>query len=62
MKIVCTFKFRNPTPGALRYDQVTQDGETVGKKSDEKIIGTLYLRKAQVDGEPQTLTVTIETP
>lgn len=60
MKTVCQFKLAKVTPGALQYKQVSQDDLPVDQGSDSKLIGTLYLRKAQVEGQPETVTVTVE--
>lgn len=63
MKTVCTFVFFKETPGAWRYKQTEQNGVPVGGKSDDALIGTLYVRKAHVQGEPPpVLTITVEAP
>lgn len=61
-KVHCTFNLRNVTPGAVRYDQATQDGKPIppGAKANDMLVGTLYLRKAQLPGTPESLTVTVE--
>jgi len=60
-KVVCTFNLRNITPGAVRYEQLTQDGKPCNlKDSNAQLVGTLYLRKAHLAVPPQELTVTVE--
>ena len=53
-----TFKFERGTPGALRYQEVDADGHPLGM--DAATIGTLYLRRDKVDGEPPAVKVTLE--
>lgn len=55
----CFFKFRNETPGALRYEQITTDGKpfTIAMGA---LVGTLYLRKSAVNVDaPKLLKVDI---
>lgn len=56
------FKLEKETKGALRYQEVELDGRPVAVDSpaDERLIGTLYLRKAKLSGAPAALTVTVE--
>lgn len=60
MKVECTFSLAKTTPGALQYKQTGQDGRDVGEGNDAKLIGTLYVRKAQMKGEPGVMKVTVE--
>jgi len=63
MKHVLTFKLERETKGALRYQEVEQNGRPVAVDSpaDDRIIGTLYIRKAALNGQfPPNLTVTLE--
>ena len=55
------FKLRNETKGALRYEEVAEDGETVLGISAGASVGTLYIRKtAYTKGiYPDTITVDI---
>jgi len=39
------FKLRNETKGALRYEEVAEDGATVLSISAGAAVGTLYIRK-----------------
>jgi hypothetical protein len=49
-----TFIFERETKGAVRYAEVQADGQ------DEPVIGSLYLRKAHLDGKvPSAVRVTI---
>ena len=52
-----TFKLVNETKGALRYEEEGFDKSNM----DATAIGTLYLRKAHVDGTPKTVTITLNT-
>lgn len=64
MKVVCHFKQERTTKGAIRYMQVEQDGAPVnpeGTVEERGLIGALYVRKFHMGGEPQSLTVTVET-
>lgn len=57
--VVCHFRFKNATPGALRYEQVNEKGE-VYSIANGALIGTLYLRKSAMgSSEPKTLTVPV---
>lgn len=59
---VATMKLEKVTKGALRYKQTHQDGKEVkeGKVDEEGVFGTLYVRKAYMEGEPDTIKVTME--
>jgi hypothetical protein len=57
MKITIPFAFERETPGAIRYQEVDQKGAPRKNDLQKAVIGTLYLRKAQIDGAaPSTLT------
>lgn len=58
MKHTLKFKIAKETKGALQYKEVDTDGQ--GTSVDHYVVGTLYLRKAQVRDIPQELTVTVE--
>ena len=60
MKVRVIFKFEKETKGAVRYQEVDEDTmEPLNFK--EAFIGTIYLRKAQIEGiTPQQLAVTVE--
>ena len=59
MKHTLMFKLEKETKGALRYQEVEQDGRPVAVGS--WVIGTLYIRKAALNGQfPPNLTVTVE--
>ena len=64
MKHTLTFKLEKETKGALRYQEVEQDGLPVPTDSpaDLRIVGGLYVRKAALKGEPtpEVLRVTVE--
>lgn len=56
----CFFKFKNETPGALRYEQTKPDGETPFTIAEGALVGTLYLRKSALNGAmPKSLKVDI---
>lgn len=57
-KITIEFSLEKETPGALRYAE-TKNGKPV-KISDGAKIGTLYLRKDGISGQPDKLKVTVE--
>lgn len=59
MKLSLKFAFEKETKGAVRFQEVGEDG----KPAFAPQIGTLYVRKsAMTDGKiPQTLNVTIES-
>ncbi|KKL12161.1 hypothetical protein LCGC14_2538570, partial [marine sediment metagenome] len=49
MKVRVIFKFEKETKGAVRYQEVDEDTmEPLNFK--EAFIGTIYLRKAQIEG------------
>lgn len=50
-----TFHLVNETKGALRYEEEGFQKDNM----DATMIGTLYLRKAHVDGTPKSVTITI---
>ena len=52
MKHTLTFKLEKETKGALRYQEVEQDGQAVPVDSpaDSRILGTIYVRKAAFKG------------
>ena len=62
MKTECRFKISKITQGALQYKQTHQDNMPVGPSADNSLIGTIYLRKAQVQGEPKEILVTVVVP
>ena len=55
-KKTLTFALEKETPGAIRYLEVDKNGD----KAKPFMVGTLYLRKDQVDGTPAKVTVTVE--
>lgn len=62
VKHTVLFKLERETKGALRYQEVELDGKPVPVDSpaDERLVGTLYVRKAKIQGAPQAVTVTVE--
>lgn len=55
------FHLERETKGALRYQERTLEGQTKGQdRVDDYVIGTLYVRKAGVQGTPRVLRVTLE--
>ena len=58
-KITVNFAWERETPGAVRYREVDSKGN-VRTNADGAVIGTLYLRKAQIGKKvPKKLIVTI---
>lgn len=56
-----TFKLRNETKGALRYEEMDERGLPRIKDENGQVIGSLYLRKSAMNGNvPQRLQVKIE--
>lgn len=55
-----TFKFKNETKGAIRYQEIGDDG-VERSTGDGAKIGSLYIRKTALngDGVPQKLKVVI---
>jgi len=49
------FKFKKETPGAWCYEEVAPDGAA----QDDKLIGSLYVRKAQVQKKYEALEVAV---
>jgi hypothetical protein len=48
-----TFKFERETKGAVRYQELNAKGEPVS--GDDAYVGTLYFRKAKLNGlKPDT--------
>lgn len=64
MKHTLTFKLEKETKGALRYQEVGQDGQAipVDSPADSRVLGAIYIRKTALKGEatPQALSVTVE--
>lgn len=61
MEITLRFKLEKTTPGALRYQELGDDGLPKKIENGAKV-GTLYVRKSAVDGdEPKMLEVKITT-
>tara|TARA_R110000803_G_scaffold210841_1_gene284275 strand:- start:3912 stop:4142 length:231 start_codon:yes stop_codon:yes gene_type:complete len=61
MKLITHFVMEKETPGTYRFAEA--DAAFVRKgKDDEKVVGTLYVKKTAFDGRAatNTLTVTIE--
>jgi len=60
-----TFTLERETPGALRYAEVDgKSGKPIDLKGpkgmDAAVVGTLYIRKAALDGKmPKSLSITI---
>jgi hypothetical protein len=52
---VIQLEFDKETPGALRYKEIAKEGAKV----DDMLIGQLYLRKAQVEGSPKAIEVSV---
>lgn len=46
--ITLTFKFDRETKGAVRYQELNEKGEPVN--GDDAYVGTLYFRKAKLNG------------
>ena len=58
-KVTATFTLEKPTKGAIRYQEVHDDG-TVATIGDGAKIGVLYIRKSALDGDqPQKITVEV---
>lgn len=51
--MVVMFALERETKGALRYNEVEEAGKP-------PVIGTLYIKKYAVVGQPQRITVTVE--
>ncbi len=61
MKVECTFKLVNVTKGALRYEQTQENGQPVQPRdTNGQLVGTLYVRKAKMEGQPEMLKITVE--
>lgn len=60
VKLDIKFKFEKETPGAVRFQEVDEDGNTKSL-ADGATVGTLYIRKTALGGvKPSTLEVTIK--
>jgi hypothetical protein len=61
MPLVRRFTFTKVTKGAVRYDELNDNGE-LAQSPDEYDVGGLYIRKHTFAGEsyPQTITVSLE--
>lgn len=58
MKITLTFRLRNETKGALRYQELKNGEEVSG---NDAVVGGLYIRKTAINTPyPSTITLTIE--
>lgn len=54
------FQLEKQTPGALRYAEVDDTGKAIKSDIQGALIGSLYLRKAAMDGDmPQAFTITL---
>lgn len=56
MKI--SMKLTDTTKGALIYSAVDADGNELGMR--DVAVSKLYVRKDHIDGEPQTITLTLD--
>lgn len=58
--ITVKMAFERSTKGAVRFQEVTNDGTPINIADGAKI-GTLYIRKSALDGtEPKSLSITIQ--
>jgi len=56
-----SFELIKTTPGALRYQEVDENGVHLKTDADGAIVGTLYLRKAKLDGRtPKRITFDLD--
>lgn len=59
MRKIIQLTLERETKGAVRYQEVDENGQILGKV--DAVVGTLYVRKkAFPDGPPQTLSVTLD--
>jgi len=59
--MVVLFKIERETKGAIRYEEIGEDGEPIGQAWAK--VGTLYVRKSAFErgvSPPERLKVTIE--
>lgn len=62
MRKECKFKLEKETKGAVRYKQYEEAGTAVGVGPDDALFGTVYVRKARLEGEtPSVLTIIVDT-
>ena len=60
MSRTVTFKLEKQTPGALRYAETNEQGHPIKGDDEGAMIGSLYLRKAAMNGKvPESLTITV---
>ena len=60
-RVKVKFVIERETKGAVRYMEVDEKGEARDNMHPLAVVGTLYVRKAALDGQiPSTLQVTIE--
>lgn len=52
------FELEQETKGALRYQEVDGKGKRL-KTGEGATVGTLYLRKSEVEGKPEKVKVTL---
>lgn len=57
--VAVRFRFKNETPGAVRYEEINKDGDVV--KGDKVKVGSLYLKKTAFGDAkpPKRLKITI---
>ena len=62
------FNFEKETKGALRYQEVKEDGEILSINQgatnyigSQATVGTLYIRKNMINGIPKKLEITIKS-
>lgn len=64
MKTTLKMRLSKTTKGALQYKQFEQNGKAVDAEASggdaQGLIGTLYVRKAHMEGEPQEITVIVQ--
>lgn len=64
MKYELGFELAKVTKGAIQYKEVSLNGAPYDSNArpDDMLVGTLYLRKSQVEGQPKEIKVTVEVP
>ena len=60
-KMIVKMTLEKMTPGAVRYQEVSADGQVVKQTDPGCVFGTIYIRKSGIQGEiPQNICVTVD--
>lgn len=60
-KMIVRMTLEKTTPGAVRYQEISSDGQPVKQTDPGCVFGTIYIRKSGISGEvPKNICVTVD--